>query len=171
MSSILYSHLQLSKVCETVAPKWVSRQLGFCTLPQSFCTDVNYWIQCESWHTECSGLKSTSLHWEGSCSSLTGLQSSDLKMLNPQTPIQQKSLSAYLTLQTPACKYFHCLQHCVGREGKAPESGKLSPTSLNKSNVQPNILCFKHKTGSHLNNNINQASIKFCINQTKIKSR
>lgn len=46
LSLILHSHLQLSEACETLAPKRVSRQLGFCTLSHSFCTDVNYWI----WH-------------------------------------------------------------------------------------------------------------------------
>lgn len=34
--------------CVTLVPKWLSRQLRFCTLPQSLCADVNYWIQCKS---------------------------------------------------------------------------------------------------------------------------
>lgn len=115
-------------------------------------------------HTERSGLKATSLHWEGSCSSLTGLQSSDLEDVEPSDSSLTEVPKCLLNI-TNSCMY------CVGREGKAPKPGKLSPTSLNESTVQPNTLCFDHKTGSPLNNNIRQASMKFCTNKTKIKSR
>lgn len=61
LSLILHSHLQLSEACETLAPKQVSRQLGFCTLSHSFCTDVNYWIWHKAAATELSGLTMMSL--------------------------------------------------------------------------------------------------------------
>lgn len=151
----------------TLAPKWVSRQLRFCTLPQSLCTDADYWIQCESSDTlstlaqgpHHSTEKEAALRWQL-------FRAQTWKMLNPQTPNQPKSLSAYLSLQTHAiaCSKILCRQ---ARQG--PKTTQAQPNITQQ--VQPDILCFNHKTGSHLNNSIRQASMKFCINKTKIKSR